>query len=374
LFDSTKGSEFSQLPQAMVKDVLTQTDAVKNHLFYKFQELIERRDEYRAILLEEGLLQNDSDLPSIDSIPTACGVDGSFAIDRLIATDVIAVAGVAVEGLTPPSETKYWPDPYHESVVMSVNHSDATPIVLGAIMMCMELELAARAPHNVVFFDGSLTTPLIYINKAMYELDNVSRELSKILKSRLNIALQSYATILKFIGTNKIFVGVPKYTTTQEITQGILNQIGHEDRGFLSQIMKSGEFIGPVPMQRPESRWFIRNAPTGLKPLADEIAASLRDLHVAYYRPTKHSPALRLEFASSLRDSSNLLAHLFECVKFQSSPPGIMEPFPLYLADRMVKKLSTALPAIRRSTTQDMVVELDDDSQEMYLALHGYRT
>jgi len=354
--------------------MLTQTDSVKNHLFYKFQELIERRDEYRDILTKEGLLKNDSELPSVDITPTACGVDGSFAIDRLIATDVIAIAGVAVEGLTPPSETKFWPDPYHESIVMSVNHSDATSIVLGAIMMCMELELAAKAPHNVVFFDGSLTTPLIYINKAMYELESVSRDLSKILKSRLSKALESYATILKTCRTDKIFVGVPKYTTTQEITQGRLNQIGHEDRGFLSQIMKSGEFIGPVPMQRPESRWFIRNAPVGLKPLADEIAASMKDLLVAYYRPTIHSPALRLEFASSSRDYSQLLAHLFECIRFQSSPPGIMEPFPLYLADRMVKKLSIALPAIRRATTQEMVLQWDDDSQEMFLALHGYRT
>jgi hypothetical protein len=374
LFESKQGTDFSQLPQAMVKDMLTQTDEVKNHLYYKFQNLIERRDEYREILTEQGLLRNDSELPSVDSIPTACGVDGAFAIDRLIATDVIAIAGVAVEGLTPPSEKKPWPKPLHKCAVQSVDHSDATSVVLGAIMMCMELELAAKAPHDVIFLDGSMTSPLIYINKALYEVDNVSRKLSKIFKSRLSGALESYATILKSSGTDKIFVGVPKYTTTKEITHGILKQIEHEDRGFLSQVMMSGEFIGPLPMHRPKSNWFIQKTPVGLKPLADEIAASIGNLHVAYYRPTRHCPALRLEFASSSKSDSHLLGLLLECVKYQTSLPGIMEPFPLYLADRMVKKLSTALPAIRRAATQELVVQWDGESQEMFLAMHGYRT
>lgn len=374
MFEVIKDTDLSLLPQAMVHDMLTQTDEVRNHLYYKFQKLIERRDEYREALIKEGLLKVDSDLPPVDSISTACGVDGSFAIDRLIATDVVAVAGVAVEGLTPPSEKRFWPGPYHESIVISVDHSHATSVVLGAIMMFMELELAAKAPHDIIFFDGSLASPLIYINKAMYEVDNVSRELSTILKSRLSSALESYAKLLRSSGSDKIFVGVPKYTTTKEISLGILNQIGHEDRGFLSQIMRSGEYIGPVPMQRPESRWLIQKAPIGLRSLAEEIATSIGDLHVAYYRPIRHCPALRLEFSSSLESNPHLLADLFECVKYQSSPPGIMEPFPLYMADRMVKKLSTALPAIRGAATKEMIVQWDDESQEMYLAMHGYRT
>ena len=374
MFEVIKDTDLSLLPQAMVNDMLTQTDKVRNHLYYKFQKLIERRDEYREALIKDGLLKVDSDLPPVDSISTACGVDGSFAIDRLISTDVVAAAGVAVEGLTPPSEKRYWPGPFHESIVISVDHSNATSVVLGAIMMFMELELAAKAPHDLVFFDGSLTSPLIYINKAMYEVDNVSRELSTILKSRLPSAMESYARLLRSSGSDKIFVGVPKYTTTKEISLGILNQIGHEDRGFLSQIMKSGEYIEPIPMQRPESRWLIQKTPVGLRSLAEEIAALIGDLHVAYYRPTRHCPALRLEFSSSLESNPHLLADLFECVKYQSSPPGIMEPFPLYMADRMVKKLSTALPAIRGAATKEMIVQWDDESQEMYLAMHGYRT
>lgn len=51
-----------------------------------------------------------------------------------------------------------------------------------------------------------------------------------------------------------------------------------------------------------------------------------------------------------------------------------MEPYPLYLADRMVKHLGTALPAIRRTTTQEMSLKWEESLGNMYLAMHGYRT
>jgi hypothetical protein len=51
-----------------------------------------------------------------------------------------------------------------------------------------------------------------------------------------------------------------------------------------------------------------------------------------------------------------------------------MEPYPIYLADRMVKHLGTALPAIRKSTTQEMSLKWDEGIGSMYLAMHGYRT
>ena len=48
---------------------------------------------------------------------------------------------------------------------------------------------------------------------------------------------------------------------------------------------------------------------------------------------------------------------LFESIKLQCGAPGIIEPYPLYLADRMVKHLRKALPAIRRTATLDMTLK-----------------
>ena len=51
-----------------------------------------------------------------------------------------------------------------------------------------------------------------------------------------------------------------------------------------------------------------------------------------------------------------------------------MEPFPLYLADRMVKHMRTALPAIRKTTTQEMSQNWEGNYSDLYFAMHGYRT
>ena len=138
--------------------------------------------------------------------------------------------------------------------------------------------------------------------------------------------------------------------------------------------MKSGEFIGPLPIEPSESSWQFTKVPPGLRSLADEIVVLLKEISIAYYRPFRFFPTLRLEMAKSVGSNNQRLAILFECIRNQCSPPGIMEPYPLYLADRMVKKLGTALPAIRRAATQEMVMEWEDDTEDMYLAMHGYRT
>ncbi len=54
--------------------------------------------------------------------------------------------------------------PHHLCKVLTVNHNDATGLVIRAVMITMEMELAAKAPHDVVFLDGSLTTPVIHLN------------------------------------------------------------------------------------------------------------------------------------------------------------------------------------------------------------------
>jgi hypothetical protein len=83
---------------------------------------------------------------------------------------------------------------------------------------------------------------------------------------------------------------------------------------------------------------------------------------------------LRLELSPEVVNNRNRLSILLESVKSQCSVPGLMEPFPLYLADRMVKHLRTALPAIRRTATQEMSLKWTGKYSDLYFAMHGYRT
>jgi hypothetical protein len=257
------GQPFGELPEALVDEMLSHCNRLGSNLSKSFQRLYDYKNEIRSKLHQRGLLKKDSDFSFVPSYPTSCAVDGAFAIERLVCTDLVAFAGVAVEGLTPPSEKRHWPKPHHISDVFTVMHNDNTGLVARAIMMCMELELAASAPHDVVLMDGSLTTPLISIDQGLNRLDKTGDKLADFLKERIERALESYENVLTAKRTDKNFAGIPKYTTRAEISRGILNLVEYEDRGLLTFVLDAGELVGPVPIQEIARPWHFNLKPIG---------------------------------------------------------------------------------------------------------------
>ena len=362
---------FDELPEALVEEMLSQCDELGQELSRSFKKVYDSKKEIREKLKSAGILRRDTLLSVAPSHPTSCGIDGAFAVERLLYTDMVAIAGVAVEGLTPPTEKRYWPKPHHLSKILTASHNEATVLIARAAMICMELELAAKAPHDVVLLDGSLITPLIYLNQAISRLKEAPRVLSSFFENLLPSALESYIIILRSERTDKIFVGMPKYTTKKEISKKLSIPDEYEDRGLLTFVMDSGEFVGPLPIDKQQ--WHI-SAHGQTESLVEKVISAAGDLYIIYYRPYDHFPALRLEIAQSIATNPQRLAVLFESLRLQCGSPSIMEPYPLYLADRMVKHLATGLPAIRRATTNEMSLKWEDSLGNMYLAMHGYRT
>src|SRR5438034_510141 len=118
-------SPFIDLPAALVDEVLKRTDAVGHTLLTSLEEVRNERQSLRAQLTANGLIRRDSEL-EYPPIPTSCGIDGSYAVERLLATDLAACAAVAVEGLTPPSEKRFWEQPRHEVIVEPETHHEYT--------------------------------------------------------------------------------------------------------------------------------------------------------------------------------------------------------------------------------------------------------
>ncbi len=365
---------FKELPEALVEDMLIQCDGISKKLSNTFQNLLNVKKEARRILKDKGLLRKDSEITLTPSHPTTCGVDGAFAIEKLLSTDIVCIAGVAVEGLAPPTEVRHWPAPYHNSNVLTLPHNDTTTMVSRAIMMCMELILAGNAPHDVVFIDGSLMSHFINIIKALNPNISPVKELGNVLIGLLDNALDLYEKILTSKKTDQIFAGVPKYTTINQISQNILNLDGFEDRGLLSFILKAGEFVGPIKIEKPISKWIPDYLPSDTIEQFKRIINALNEINMVYYRPSEFYPVLRVEIAPSIATNNSRLAKLFESIKLQCGAPGIIEPYPLYFADRIVKHLRKALPAIRRTATQDMTLKWEGAEGNIYFALHGYRT
>ena len=100
---------FAELPAALVEELLERATETGSALLESLRDYRANTDEIRSQLDSKRWLQHESELPNVH-IPTTCGVDGSFAIERLLSTDLVAGAAVAMEGLTPPSEIRHWPE------------------------------------------------------------------------------------------------------------------------------------------------------------------------------------------------------------------------------------------------------------------------
>lgn len=367
---------FANLPEALVEEMLSKSEQVGDKLYETFKEIQTNKANMRKQLEEKNILKHDSELGYPD-IPTTCGVDGSYSVERLLATDFAACAAVAVEGLIPPSEKRYWPKPHHKAHISPEKHDPDTSVIIRGIMMEMELELAANAPHDIVFLDGSLTTPVIYMNQAMNKLSESDETIiGKLILEKIMIFLESYKTILKSSRTDKLWVALPKYTTKRELGKELNWSKHYDDRAILTTILLPGEFTSPFPLEQPLQEWHLKLpfSNNELEKAKSEILSSLKTLYVLYYKPQNWSPALRIEMASSIATNLSRIAVLLQGLKYQCGTPGIFEPYPIYIADRMVKHLGRAIPALRQTSTQRMTELHQGDIGEIFFSMHGYRT
>lgn len=376
---SEQPTPFADLPAALVEEVIRHTGLVGDELIYSFKQMKESKEGNRQSLEKSGLLLHESVL-GYPTLPTTCGTDGSYAIDRLLTIDLIAAASVAVEGLTPPSEKRFWDQPRHFVYVTSEAHHPDTATVLRAVMMGGELILAVKAPHELVMFDGTLTLPTIYFNQALNKASEVpSLKCAREFIDNAHTYLEAYDEMLMAQRSDKVYIGIPKYSTRKEIGKLINWASEYDDRGMLTYILKAGELTRPVPIEQPQQAWHLNvRSIMQIKPsitkTVDSIIQGLQQLHVFYYKPHEYVPALRIETARSVATNKHRLAVLVQGIKHQCATAAMLEPYPLYLADRTVRALSRSLPTFRQVATQRVAENYTGAIDDVFFSLHGYRS
>ncbi len=382
---ATDQTPFADLPAALVEEVLGQTSAVAEGLLASFQRIRMDREALRSKLTKSGLVISESSL-GYPPLPTTCAADGSYAIERLLTTDLAAAAAVAVEGLTPPSEKRHWDLPHHKSFVAAEPHVEDTATVLRAVMLGEELRLAASAPHDLVMMDGTLTLPIIYFNQALNKApDTPALHCAEEFLEHCLTYLEAYLTLLRSERSDKHYAALPKYSTRREIGTELSWEPGYDDRGMLTLLLNPGELTKPRPLEQPRDgegniTWHLNTGrlPAALKrrasELADEIVSALGVVRVFYYKPQDWLPALRVEVSDGVASNTHRLATVVQGLKHQSATPSMLEPYPIYLADRTAKALARAIPAFRQVTTQRISEQYEGDIGEVFFAMHGYRS
>jgi hypothetical protein len=369
---------FADLPDALVRDLLAKALPVANAVSARIASFRESTPTLRANAVQQGLVCQKADL-DVPREPSVVGIDGSYQLHHLTAVDLCAAAAVAVEG-TSKEAKRFWPEPYHEMWVDSVPHEVDTVGVLRGMMISMELDLARVAPHDLVLLDGSFSSLVIYLNQGLQNLASCGALLCQEFLRRWRQGLLNH--LLSLLRSDRT-VAIPKFTSRNELLSLIGTGVAFEADGktLATFILNPGEYTRPLPILGPtESYHLLRSTEVGGESfqLADDSAiaslnSALRELRVVYYRPYGWLPAMRLELPGSIAGSPTKLSRALDGVLRQFFSPAVTEPYPLFLADRMVKSLGAGVAVIEQCVAQQVASDATDIETTM-LCLQNYRT
>ncbi|MDP8907188.1 MAG: hypothetical protein M3M88_06680 [Thermoproteota archaeon] len=133
------------------------------------------------------LHDDDNDSAIRNANLSTCGVDGAYVVERLLGTHLLFSCALVTEGLfskpqkeiltsspqpsaassSSSSSSLLAPADNYEVFVYPEKHDAENAILARAIMLQMEIKMAASSPYDITYTDGSLTTVLIHMYKAV---------------------------------------------------------------------------------------------------------------------------------------------------------------------------------------------------------------
>ena len=364
---------FLEIPASLVEQMLQKTNEIGEILQSSMANIIRKREKFRLQLEQIGLLDNDINFGNTKPLVSG-GVDGAYAVDRLLGTDLLFATAVGVEGINELENGKRIA-PNHDVFVYPEKHNPENMISARAIMVEMEIKLAANAPYDIVYLDGSLTTALIHMYKAINFIENLNSKSSDKIREDFKDLLIAYKKILDVKDTYKYYLGIPKYTSRNDIGKNLHWPENYDDRAILTLILDPGEFTRPK-LFTSEEGWHVRLPYENeeLRVLMQQVISGIKNLSVIYYKPHPWCPALRIEMPSATAGDETKLKSILINIKNQCQTPSIMEPFPLYMADRIAKHMAPAIPAYKQIIMNQMTQLNDHNEKDIFFLMHSYRT
>lgn len=360
--------EFADLPDALVKELLASSTQVAELVGTQFQRMRSNRERHRSKAKDVGLVHRKADL-DVPREPSVAAVDGSYQLHHLTALDLCAAAAVAVEG-TAKEAIRHWPEPYHRMVVKPATHNADNQNVLRGLMIAMELELADIAPHDVTLIDGAFGSLIIYLNQGLSSIGIGTGTLGGELERHWMDGRIS-ERLLRVLQSDRK-VAVPKYTSLNEL-KGPLGLKGDrvpDGRTLATLILEPGEYTKPLPVYQEDYHLPTKFCPNGEQ---KELNDALQAVRAVYYRPYGWGPAIRMELPGVTANSNTRLSRVLEGISRQLFSPAVSEPYPLFLADRMVKSLGAGINVIEQAVSQK-VVEHEPDLELSMILMQNYRT
>lgn len=363
---------FSDLPDALVRDLLNQASPVAEAIQARLEALRTSRAGVRDEALRRGWIRRKADL-DVPREPSVAGVDGSYQVHRLTALDLAAAAAVAVEG-TAREARRYWEQPHHRMWVRGAEHSKNLVNTLRGLMISMELELAALAPHDIVLLDGSFIVLVIYLNQGLTSVDEAPMVLRAEFLDRWS-RVGVLDRLLAVLSSDRV-VAVPKYSGRNELAELLPDPDQTVDaKTVATMILEPGEYTAPLPIYDFGTDEREYHLPDRYCPAAARRAmnAHLAAMRAIFFRPFGWAPAIRLEVPQAIATSLNRLSIVLHGLERQFFTPAVIEPYPLFIADRMVKSLGAGVSVVEQAVAQQ-VAGSTADVETTLLFLQNHRT
>ncbi|MNU39045.1 NurA domain protein [compost metagenome] len=315
-------------------------------------------DEHEAIFEVPNDVLDDADLRDDE----VSAVDGAFICDNQNIGDLCTAVAVSVG----PRDGQGSSDVFMENVPRNATNKELT----AGVMAAMELLAASASDAKVVLVDGSMLSGLITLSKAIYSAGAGGNPLTDRVLSCASHEVREAACRLL---SDRKFVALPKYTTTNELARWLPSEFHAQDGKILATMaLRPGEMTHWI-----EKSEATRNAQRSvgralgcdeaedkhLKHLMEEVVS-------CYYRPHPWTQALRLDVARTTSEDPEATTMIIKAIRDSTLTSGILEPFPLYLVDQYAKQISNgAAPMVSMAA----MANLDDDDAQIMLAMR-YRS
>ncbi|MDW9481238.1 hypothetical protein GOB57_21575 [Sinorhizobium meliloti] len=330
-------------------------------------EFSRKRGKVRQDLEEKDLIHPvDPSIFDDVAMPSISAVDGAHIVDSRAIGDICAAVAVA----SGPGDT-----PRNASWMECVPRNARNKELVTGLMSAMEIRLAASSPAELVMVDGSLTSALINISKAIMHASHGRTELERMV---LDLKTPEMREAAMEVLTQKRFVAVPKYTTTNlEFSNDLPDSLKDFDgRTVATMALRPGEMMKLFQSNEFDARTYadkkrqVGNALAFSDVEYAEFVKASTSVVWSYYRPHEWTPAFRLDVPPSVYDDPEQGRIILKALYETTLSPGIREPLPLYKADAFAKQISVGVSPI-----MDMAaVDYQEDDEALILMIMGYRT
>jgi hypothetical protein len=357
------------LPEALVGDLIEKVGTIAAAMNTTFAELTKDRDAIRKLLLDDGRIAPSVLDESATTDLLGLAVDGAslVEVDRATSYGVSCVARVGPHQAYSAFESNMFVLPH----LTNIDSLASGFMMMQEIMMACET--ATTHPESVVFIDGSKVTFVIKINQfySSFREENKRHNLDEWRKpnhmSEAAVILRKFESKNWFddlIGLPNI-VGLLKLVTTDVLVRAYMPKYygRFDDKTLAALTLERGERTVGIALRNPEAVRIVEAAEKSKRqvtaaeldvspyhlsaeyPFSEAFEAtsklmtqqnSAHRIEHVYFNAPANGAIYKVETSAALPDEK--FGQVFEWLTEQSCAVDMLEPYPMFVADRFVSE------------------------------------